>query len=42
VTATADHTRDVSSWPLGQAGAALVRSVMLRWTSNEVSQVRQR
>jgi hypothetical protein len=42
VTATADQTRDVSRWPDGQDGALAVASRMLRWTSNDESQVRQR
>jgi hypothetical protein len=42
VTATADQTRDVSAWPLGQVGAVPDASVMLRCTSNDESQVRHR
>jgi hypothetical protein len=42
LTATADQTRAVSSWPSGQRGATAVVSVMLRVTSNDEAQVRQR
>lgn len=42
MTATADQTRAVSVWPAGHVGALAVASRMLRWTSKDESQVRQR
>jgi hypothetical protein len=42
LTATADQTRAVSTCPSGQIGATAVLSVMLRVTSKDDAQVRQR